>query len=81
MCTAADTSRALQPAAEAVAGVRIVGVHRYKHGAAWRRAAQLVSDLPLELYIAYTLSVGGTREQASSEWHGARAAHSAAGSS
>ena len=69
MCTLEEASRAAQAAKGVVDDVRIVGVKRSK---GWRRETQLVSDLPLEMYVEYRLSVGGTREEATAEWRCAR---------
>ena len=70
-----DASRATQAMSDAVAGVRVVGVHRKRaagHASGWRREAKLVSDLPLDMYIAYRRSVGDSREAAEAEWRSAR---------
>ena len=82
MSTPLDASRATQAVSDAVAGVRIVGVKRNRRAgqpSGWRREAQLVSDLPLEMYVGYRLSVGGTRKEASAEWHSAHQVRSGSG--
>ena len=75
-------SQAEQAISDVVSSVRIVGVKRHRRAgelSGWRREAQLVSDLPLEMYVGYRLSVGGTREEASAEWHAARTVGSDSG--
>ena len=77
-----DASRATQALSDVVAGVRIVGVKENRRAgepSGWRREAQLVSDLPLEMYVGYRLSVGGTREEATAEWHSAQQVRSESG--
>ena len=82
MSTPQDASRATQAISDVVAGVRIVGVKRHRRAgelSGWRREAQLVSDLPLEMYVGHRLSVGGTRAEASAEWHSAQQVRSDSG--
>ena len=82
MSTPQDAGRATQAISDVVADVRIVGVRRSRRAgepSGWRREAQLVSELPLEMYVGYRLSVGGTREEASAEWHAARTVCSESG--
>ena len=81
MCTPQIASRAAQAVSGVVGTGRIVGVKRFRRAecAGWRREAALVSDLPLELYVAYRLSVGGTREEATADWHAAHQARSVLG--
>ena len=62
--------------AVAAAGPRIVGVNcRSRVGrqaAAWRPNGRLIDALPLETYIQYRQSVGGTAAEAAGEWRAAR---------
>ena len=72
MSTPQDAGRATQAVSDAVEDVRIVGVRRSmraKEPPRWRREAQLVSELPLEMFVGYKLSIGGTRAEATEEWH------------
>ena len=36
------------------------------------KGGAIVSELPLEMYVGYKLSVGGTRAEATAEWHAAQ---------
>ena len=45
---------------------------RAARGAPWRVHGRLVEALPLETYVGYKRSVGGTDAEAEAEWHAAR---------
>ena len=71
----AEPGRATQAVADATATLRIVGVNRSTCGGAtpeWRRAADLVSELPLGLYVEYKVGCGATRAEAEEQWRAAR---------
>ena len=56
-------------------GPRIVGVNcrsRAGRGAPWRVHGRFIDALPLETYIQYRQSVGGTAAEAEGEWRAAR---------
>ena len=82
MSTPQDGSRATQAISDAVDGVRLVGVQRNRRArqpSGWQSKAELVSDLPLEMYVGYILSVGGTRQEATAEWDAAQRVRSETG--
>jgi len=51
---------------------------RAARGADWREHGRLVEALPLETYVQYRRSVGGTVEEAEAEWRAARRIEEAA---
>ena len=71
----ADAGRLTLVEAYAGDGPRIVGVNcrsRAGRAAPWRENGRLIDALPLETYIQYRQSVGGTAAEAEGEWRAAR---------